>query len=93
MPHWQYLEENPEKARIFHDAMERGALPLIKKMISHCDFSSCKKIVDVGGGKGQLLCEILTQYENASGIVLDLPNAETSANEYIASKQLLTQAN
>lgn len=92
IPHWQYLEENPDKAKIFHDAMEKGTLPMIREIIKNYDFSDYKSIVDIGGGKGHLLCEILSQYKNANGIVLDLPNAGISAHEYILSKSLSDRA-
>lgn len=92
MPHWQYLEENPEKANIFHTAMERGTIPMLKKIIELYDFSGSKTIVDVGGGKGHLLCEILSQFKDIHGVVFDLKNAEVFANEYINSKNLTERA-
>lgn len=88
MSHWEYLNANPEKAALFHDAMEKGTGPMIKEIISHYDFTSFKSIVDVGGGKGHLLCEILSQYPNSIGTVFDLPNAKNSALEYISKRGL-----
>lgn len=83
MSHWDYLQKNPNKAEIFHNAMEKGTGPLLKKLIKHYDFSHYKTIVDVGGGKGHLLCEILSQNPAASGIVFDLDNAKKSAEKFI----------
>jgi hypothetical protein len=88
MNHWEYLEANPDKAQIFHDAMEKGTIPTIKETIGHYDFSAYRNIIDVGGGKGQLLCEILSQYPNAHGAVFDLANAKNPALEYIDKKEL-----
>jgi len=88
MNHWDYLEKHPDKAKTFHDAMEKGSLPMIKDILKHYDFSTYKSIVDVGGGKGQLICEILSQYPHTNGIVFDLPNAEKFAENYIISKNL-----
>ncbi|MBX3708733.1 MAG: hypothetical protein KIT56_05800 [Gammaproteobacteria bacterium] len=82
------MEANPDKAKIFHDAMERGTQPMIREIISHYDFSLCREIIDVGGEKGHLLCEILHQYPTAFGTVYDLPNAENSALEYIMNMNL-----
>lgn len=86
--HWQYLEEHPDKAKTFHDAMEKGSLPMLREIISHYDFSPYKNIVDVGGGKGQLICEILRQYPNAYGATYDLSNAEKGAIEYTTSTDI-----
>lgn len=88
MSHWEYLETHPEKATIFHDAMEKGTDPMIKEIIRHYDFSPYKNIVDVGGGKGHLICEILRQYPDSYGAVYDLPNAVESAIQYTESKGL-----
>ncbi|HTM64596.1 MAG TPA: methyltransferase [Gammaproteobacteria bacterium] len=93
MSHWEYLEKNPDKAKIFHDAMERGSIPMIHAIIKHYDFSPFKKIVDIGGGKGHLLCEILKQYPNAVGDVFDLPNAKEHAIEYINQSNLADRCN
>lgn len=88
MNYWDYLNANPNKAAIFHDAMEKGTGPIIREIINHYNFSSYQHIIDVGGGKGHLLCEILLQYPNTRGIVYDLENARNPAIEYIAQKQL-----
>jgi hypothetical protein len=88
MSHWDYLEANPDKARIFHDAMEKGTEPMLREIISHYDFSPYKNIVDVGGGKGHLMCEILQQYPDSYGAVYDLPNASNAAHEYINNKKV-----
>jgi len=88
MSHWEYLEANPEKASIFHDAMEKGTGPMLREIISHYDFSPYERIVDVGGGKGQLICEILRQYPAIYGAVYDLPNAKEPALDYINTTEI-----
>lgn len=85
---WDYFETHPEKARLFHNAMANGTESMINRMISYYDFSSYKNIIDVGGGKGHLVCEILSQYPDASGSVFDRANAKQQADEYISSRSL-----
>ncbi len=86
--HWEFLDKYPDKAAIFHNAMERGTSPMIQEIISHYDFSSFKDIVDIGGGKGQLVCEMLQINPEAHGITYDLLNAESSALDFVASSEL-----
>lgn len=89
--HWEYLERHPEKANIFHDAMERGSKPTVKSVIQHYDFKPYKHIIDVGGGKGHFVCEILKQNQDAIGKVLDLPNAQPASEKFIKQQGLSSQ--
>jgi len=68
-----YLAEHPERGRIFDAAMnsvhgrESGAV------LEAYDLSAYRTIVDVGGGNGANLLEILRRYPSARGILFDLP--------------------
>ncbi len=91
MSHWEFLEKNPDKAAIFHQAMEKGSKNTVKDVMNHYDFSPNHNIVDVGGGKGHLLAEILSRNIRARGTVFDLENATKLAVPYIAEKKLLNR--
>ncbi|KTD62100.1 methyltransferase [Legionella spiritensis] len=88
MSHVEYLEKHPEKAKIFHDAMGNSMQLTVKNVVKHYDFFPFKKIIDIGGGKGQLLCEILKNHPESEGIVFDLENAKHLALEYISNASL-----
>jgi ubiquinone/menaquinone biosynthesis C-methylase UbiE len=86
---WKYLGQNPDKAELFNSAMEKGFNNTIKSIIKAYDFSSSIKLIDVGGGKGQLVCTILKEINNNTlGIVYDLEHCEVSAKKYIESNNL-----
>ena len=91
MSHWNFLEKNPDAAMIFHNAMERGSKSTLKKILEYYDFSRFTNIIDVGGGKGHFLCEILQTNPTARGIVFDMPNAEKSAIKFIKKRHLNNQ--
>jgi hypothetical protein len=93
MSHWEYLEAHPNKATIFHDAMEKGTESMLKEIIKHYNFSNYKNIIDVGGGKGQLLSQILIQHPQAKGTVFDLENAKIPAIEFINKNSLAARCN
>jgi SAM-dependent methyltransferase len=81
----QYVEKNAEFAGVFNRAMVekyRGVVPSILKMY---DFSGFNTVVDVGGGYGQLLIEILKNNPNARGILFDLPKVVEGARNSISN--------
>lgn len=88
MTHWQYLDANPDKAKIFHNALGKGTEPMLREIIGNYDFSSYTNIIDVGGGSGHFLCEILSQYSKSHGTVFDLGNAKKPALDHISEKKL-----
>src|SRR5882762_6718332 len=59
MPVWQFLEQNPENAKTFNDAMTGMTLAVNDAVLSSYDFSAISKIADIGGGHGSLVASIL----------------------------------
>ncbi len=64
--------------------MSRLTVNHIPAIVNAYDFSQCGTIVDVGGGRGALLCEILKKNPHLNGIVYDRPEVEPSAKECLA---------
>ena len=59
MDGWEYMQQNPEVARIFDDAMT-GLSALVGPVIANAyDFGNWGSIMDVGGGNGVLLASIM----------------------------------
>jgi hypothetical protein len=54
-------------------------------VVSGYDFSTAKLVVDVGGGGGLLLTEILKANAHARGILFDLPATVEDARAFVAS--------
>jgi hypothetical protein len=74
---FEYAEENPRYAAVFHDAMSSFSLmltPLALEALKDYDFSSISHICDVGGGHGHMLGAFLQRYEHLTGSVLELPS-------------------
>ena len=85
---WKHLESNPDRARIFNEAMEGKSQAQIGPILSHYDFSSFRTIADIGGGKGHLLRAILAAHPSVEGVLFDLPHV---AAEAPAAPRLRTQ--
>ncbi|MBV8803207.1 MAG: hypothetical protein JO131_09675 [Gammaproteobacteria bacterium] len=85
---WDYLESHPEKSIRFNTAMEQGYNYTAESILKTYDFSKQKYVIDIGGGKGHLLCSILNKYMHIHGTVYDLPQAIEQTKQYIKDRKL-----
>src|SRR5262249_47597504 len=72
-PIFDFLARNPEEGRGFDQAMESIHGAETPAMIETYPFTGFKTIVDVGGGNGSTLIDVLKSAPQARGIVFDLP--------------------
>jgi SAM-dependent methyltransferase len=73
-PRFDWLADHPDEAALFQRAMialNQGSNEAIAEAY---DFGRFSRIVDVGGGHGQLLSAILTRNPHLSGVLFDLPS-------------------
>lgn len=82
--YWEHLDANPELSQVFDKKMSRLTVKHIPAIVEAYDFSKCGKIVDVGGGRGALLCEILKNYPELNGVLYDRPEVAPTAAECLA---------
>ncbi|MBV9113860.1 MAG: methyltransferase [Hyphomicrobiales bacterium] len=66
-----YLQAHPEEARVFDEMMQHFPDQRHQAIAASYDFSSHKQIVDVGGGNGEVLREILRRFPATDGILFD----------------------
>src|SRR3954470_23776369 len=74
-PFWEDLDANPRVAADF-DAMMGPAghgVPDPEVLLDPAGWESVRTVVDVGGGTGTLLAEVLRARPQARGILVDLP--------------------
>jgi hypothetical protein len=69
---WPWLAERPEERAIFDGAMS-GGKALNADRLAELDWADGDVVVDVGGGNGALLVELLRRRPGLRGIVIDLP--------------------
>ena len=85
---WRYCSKNSEYSRLFDSAMASFTMTYVENLVDSYNFSSFSTIVDVGGGDGSLLIEILKANAKISGIVYDLPEVAARAAHNINQTQL-----
>ncbi len=80
---FSYLEETPDHAKIFNDAMTGNSAAACAAVLGGYDFSGIQKLVDVGGGHGLLLTSILEKYPAMQGVLYDAPSVIAGATSQI----------
>jgi O-methyltransferase domain/Dimerisation domain len=69
---WSWLAEHPTERAAFDRAMEQGQANRVER-IAALEWRGDETVVDVGGGNGTQLLELLRRRPGLRGIVFDLP--------------------
>ena len=80
-----HLERDPEAAAVFNRAMVELTRLVAHEVARAVDFSRMERVVDVGGGHGELLVAILLAHPRLNGVLFDLPHAIDAAGASLAS--------
>jgi len=75
---WDWLANHPDERAAFDRAMVQGWEGRVERLAA-ADWRGDELVVDVGGGNGSLLVELLRRRSGLRGIVFDLP--ETNRDE------------
>jgi hypothetical protein len=78
---FEYLAEHPEEAAVFNRVMAQEIVWTTPALLKVYDFSRFKQLVDVGGGQGVFLSEILNATPNLRGVLFDQPQVVTEAEK------------
>jgi hypothetical protein len=78
-PLFDYLGQHPADGEVFNAAMRSFSVQAAAALLGAYDLSAAKKLVDVGGGHGQLVAMALSRYPALRGAVFDLPHVVAGA--------------
>ena len=84
---FDFMELNPDAATDFNNSMTALSRFEAAGVCAAYDFSDCKKVVDVGGGHGRLLTEVLAANPALDGILYDRPNVVDAARAELESSE------
>jgi len=76
-----WLATHPEDAVLFNAGMADVAVMIAKAILATYDFSSARVVVDVGGGRGELISTVLDAHPGLRGVLYDLPRVIEAARE------------
>ncbi|WP_336205512.1 methyltransferase [Nonomuraea sp. LPB2021202275-12-8] len=89
-PFWRYLAENPQMSASFDATMAAGA-DYVTDAAGGYDWSGVRHVVDVGGGTGVLLAEVLQAHPDIRATLVDLPDTVDRGRRYLAERGLETR--
>lgn len=84
MGYFEYLKKNPESARLFDEAMTGFVRMNGLAVAAAYDFTRFSTIVDVGGGHGALITEVLKRSAQLTGILFDRPEVVEEAKNRLS---------
>jgi hypothetical protein len=87
-PCFEALGSMPEVAREFNDAMTCFSASIAAAVLEAYDFTGTHTLMDVAGGHGFVLCEVLGRYPEMKGILFDMPGVVEGAASRIESLNL-----
>jgi hypothetical protein len=85
-PLFPYLDSHPDDAEIFNNFMT--SLVARRPRLSSFDYSGVQTVVDVGGGHGATIIDVLTAHPTLRGILFDLPATIEGARDAIAAARI-----
>ena len=83
-----WLARDARRGKLFNSVMTSFATLHLTGLLEAYDFSWAQKIVDVGGGHGRNLAEILKANPTMRGVLFDLPQAFEGGQNLIAQAGL-----
>jgi O-methyltransferase domain/Dimerisation domain len=77
---FEFLAHNEDAAATFDAAMAERTAAYAPSIAHAYDFSDVRTIVDIGGGNGTLLVEILRRHSHLSGVLFETPTVAARAD-------------
>jgi len=86
---WAYRSTRPEESAVFDRTMVGTTQRITAAALASCDFGRFGTLVDVGGGYGAFIIDILAAHAAARGILFDQPHVVEGARANIERRGLL----
>lgn len=81
---WERRKARPDLNRTFQQAMSQVQNAFIEPFLGGHDFSTVRRVVDVGGGNGDWLAAILGRHPGIQGVLFDLPHVVEEARPQLS---------
>ena len=82
------MAHDPARAQLFDEGMVALTRQVIPAVLAAYDFSTISRLIDVGGGYGELLCAILKACPSLRGAIFDLPRCAEGAKRQLTDAGL-----
>lgn len=91
MTNWEWYSQNPDAFELFSEGMAELTRKAIPAIVTAYGFGAHRQIVDVGGGRGDLIAAILQQSPHLRGIVVELPALIDDARHVLEAAGVATR--
>jgi hypothetical protein len=85
--HFDWLGDHPDESSTFNKAMAQS-LRRLQNPIEFYDFSGKGLVVDVGGGRGDLITSVMRANPHLKGILFDLPQGAQEAQSHLRTNRV-----
>jgi SAM-dependent methyltransferase len=85
---FEHLEAEPKEGQLFNAFITQSQSRRAAILAAAIDCTRFRHVVDVGGGEGAFLAELLKRHAHLTGTVLDLPRAVAAARRTARREQL-----
>lgn len=85
---FESLARNPEAAASFDAAMAERTAAYAPSVADRYDFLDMQTVIDLGGGNGTLLVEILRRHAHLSGVLFETPTVAARADAVLDASDL-----
>ena len=82
--YFEYLVEDPERARGFTRMLYELHLPLAEALAETLDLQGAQRLLDLGGGSGVMSMALLRRWPALSAVVVDIANVCAAGREIAA---------
>jgi orsellinic acid C2-O-methyltransferase len=82
---FEHLARDPALAALFNQAMVQLTRRTAREVARVYDFSGLPRLLDVGGGTGELIGVLLQANPAARGVIFDMPHAREAAQRHLES--------
>jgi SAM-dependent methyltransferase len=89
MPLFQYFQQNPEAGSVFDEGLACLTRHVAPAILAAHDFTRYSRIIDVGGGNGMLLAQILRKNTQAKGVLVESPPVIERARDLLTSEKVV----
>jgi O-methyltransferase domain/Dimerisation domain len=76
---FEYFGAHRPAAEIFNRAMTALSASVAPAIVAGYDFGSCRTLVDIAGGHGYLLAQVLKAHPSVRGVLFDVPSVIAGA--------------
>ena len=79
-----YTQMSRKELETFFQGLHPGALETEQALVANYDFSSCSRLLDVGGGSGGLAIAVTEACPHIQATVVDVPNVMPITQHFVA---------